>query len=232
MTGRIVLQIAPIVLGGTGHEHDSPVSAPKQAFPDAFAGTVRTGSGFLLSGEHGLRRYRCLRHESGGGRVHLGAANIWCSRAPEAVQALGLPFQPYTVALRLKRVADYRRFGRVHGAAETQDVMQLAWTVPNFAAVMLDDTFTGKAEGSVPSSRLTTACGAAGVGGRIGFIDILTTLYWRLSTCRSATTDDRRHQPVGSPGSAEPGANLARLEGPPGARLLLGCWSTTSNVAA
>jgi len=59
------------------------------------------------------------------------------------------PFAQYTVALRpLKRVVwSVVGSGGFNSPSETEEVLALPKTTPNFAGVMLDDFFTGKADG-------------------------------------------------------------------------------------
>ncbi|MDD4870129.1 MAG: hypothetical protein PHR77_06180 [Kiritimatiellae bacterium] len=59
------------------------------------------------------------------------------------------PFAQYTVALRpLKRVVwSVVGSGGFNSPVETEEVLALPKTTPNFAGVMLDDFFTGKADG-------------------------------------------------------------------------------------
>jgi hypothetical protein len=59
------------------------------------------------------------------------------------------PFAQYAVAMRpLKRVVwSVVGSGGFHSSKETQEVLELARSVPNFAGIMLDDFFTGRKDG-------------------------------------------------------------------------------------
>jgi hypothetical protein len=59
------------------------------------------------------------------------------------------PLAQYAIALRpLKRVVwSVVGSGGFHSPEETEEVLELAKTTPNFAGIMLDDFFTGKQEG-------------------------------------------------------------------------------------
>jgi hypothetical protein len=86
------------------------------------------------------------------GAFYLGVPNIIVvqssiSEAPYG--RLAPPFAPYTVALRpLKRVIwSVVGSGGFTAPKETEEVLGLARTAPNFAGIMLDDFFTGQKDG-------------------------------------------------------------------------------------
>lgn len=86
------------------------------------------------------------------GNFYLGVPNILMVQSSEKESAYGRfepPFEQYTVALRpLKNVAwSLVGSGGFHKAEETAEVLAMAKRVANFRGVMLDDFFTGKAEG-------------------------------------------------------------------------------------
>jgi hypothetical protein len=86
------------------------------------------------------------------GAFYLGVPNILMVQSAEKEAPYGRlepPLEPYTVALRpLKGVAwSVVGSGGFHKAEETAEVLDLAKRVPNFRGLMLDDFFTGKAEG-------------------------------------------------------------------------------------
>ncbi len=86
------------------------------------------------------------------GAFYLGVPNIIVvqSSASEARYGrLEPPYAPYTVALRpLKRVVwSVVGSGGFHARPETEEVLGLARSTPNFTGVMLDDFFTGQKEG-------------------------------------------------------------------------------------
>jgi len=86
------------------------------------------------------------------GNFYLGVPNILIVQSSEKEAPYGRfepPFEQYTVALRpLKNVVwSLVGSGGFHKASETAEVLAMAKRVPNFRGVMLDDFFTGKAEG-------------------------------------------------------------------------------------
>jgi hypothetical protein len=86
------------------------------------------------------------------GNFYLGVPNILMVQSSTKEAPWGrfeLPFEPYTVALRpLKNVAwSLVGSGGFNKPEETAEVLSMAKRVPNFRGVMLDDFFTGKAEG-------------------------------------------------------------------------------------
>jgi hypothetical protein len=86
------------------------------------------------------------------GAFYLGVPNIIVVQSSESEARYGRlepPFAPYTVALRpLKRVVwSVVGSGGFHSPAETNEVLELARSTPNFTGVMLDDFFTGRKEG-------------------------------------------------------------------------------------
>lgn len=87
------------------------------------------------------------------GNFYLGVPNILMVQSSAKEAPYGRfepPFEQYTVALRpLKNVVwSLVGSGGFHKAEETAEVLAMAKRVPNFRGVMLDDFFTGKAEGS------------------------------------------------------------------------------------
>ena len=86
------------------------------------------------------------------GAFYLGVPNILMVQSSESEAPYGRlepPLAQYTVALRpLKRVVwSVVGSGGFSSPEETEEVLGLAKTTPNFAGVMLDDFFTGKKEG-------------------------------------------------------------------------------------
>jgi len=86
------------------------------------------------------------------GAFYLGVPNILMVQSSESEAPYGRlepPFAQYAVALRpLKRVVwSVVGSGGFTSPEETEEVLGLAKTTPNFAGVMLDDFFTGKKEG-------------------------------------------------------------------------------------
>ncbi|MFA5192947.1 MAG: hypothetical protein WC740_19735 [Verrucomicrobiia bacterium] len=87
------------------------------------------------------------------GNFYLGVPNILMVQSSAKEAPYGRfepPFEQYTVALRpLKNVVwSLVGSGGFHKAEETAEVLAMAKRVPNFRGVMLDDFFTGKAEGA------------------------------------------------------------------------------------
>ncbi len=86
------------------------------------------------------------------GAFYLGVPNIIVVQSSEKEAPYGRlepPFAQYAVAMRpLKRVVwSVVGSGGFSSPKETEEVIELAKTTPNFAGVMLDDFFTGKKEG-------------------------------------------------------------------------------------
>lgn len=86
------------------------------------------------------------------GNFYLGVPNILMVQSSEKEARYGRfepPFEQYTVALRplANVVWSLVGSGGFHKAEETAEVLAMATRVPNFRGVMLDDFFTGKAEG-------------------------------------------------------------------------------------
>lgn len=86
------------------------------------------------------------------GNFYLGVPNILMVQSSEKESVYGRfepPFEQYTIALRpLKNVAwSLVGSGGFNKPEETAEVLAMAGRVPNFRGVMLDDFFTGKAEG-------------------------------------------------------------------------------------
>ena len=86
------------------------------------------------------------------GAFYLGVSNILMVQSSEKESRYGRlepPFEQYTVALRpLKGVVwSVVGSGGFSKPEETSEVLAMAKRVPNFRGVMLDDFFTGKAEG-------------------------------------------------------------------------------------
>lgn len=87
------------------------------------------------------------------GNFYLGVPNILMVQSSVKEAPYGRfepPFEQYTVALRpLQNVVwSLVGSGGFHKAEETAEVLAMAKRVPNFRGVMLDDFFTGKAEGA------------------------------------------------------------------------------------
>ena len=87
------------------------------------------------------------------GAFLLGVPNIIMVQSSEGEAKYGRlnpPFAQYMVPLRLlKRVAwSVVGSGGFTSPKETQEVLELARTTPNFAGIMLDDFFTGRKDGS------------------------------------------------------------------------------------
>ena len=83
------------------------------------------------------------------GAFYLGVPNIIVVQSSESEAPHGRlepPFEQYTVALRpLERVVwSVVGSGGFHSAKETEEVLELARSTPNFAGIMLDDFFTGR----------------------------------------------------------------------------------------
>ncbi len=86
------------------------------------------------------------------GNFYLGVPNILMVQSSVKEAPYGRfepPFEQYTIALRpMKNVVwSLVGSGGFHKAEETAEVLAMAKKVPNFRGVMLDDFFTGKAEG-------------------------------------------------------------------------------------
>ena len=86
------------------------------------------------------------------GAFYLGVPNIFVVQSSVTEAPYGRiepPFAQYTVALSpLKQVVwSVVGSGGFHSAQETEEVLELAKTTPNFAGIMLDDFFTGRKEG-------------------------------------------------------------------------------------
>lgn len=82
----------------------------------------------------------------------LGVPNIIMVQSSESEARYGRlepPLAQYAVALRpLKRVVwSVVGSGGFHSPKETQEVLEMARTTPNFAGIMLDDFFTGQKQG-------------------------------------------------------------------------------------
>lgn len=86
------------------------------------------------------------------GAFYLGVPNIIVVQSSEKEAPYGRlepPFAQYAIAMRpLKRVVwSVVGSGGFSSPKETEEILKLAKTTPNFAGVMLDDFFTGKKEG-------------------------------------------------------------------------------------
>jgi hypothetical protein len=86
------------------------------------------------------------------GAFYLGVPNIFMVQSSEREAPYGRlqpPLAQYNVALRpLKRVVwSVVGSGGFHSPEETEEVLEMAKTTPNFAGIMLDDFFTGRTEG-------------------------------------------------------------------------------------
>jgi hypothetical protein len=86
------------------------------------------------------------------GAFLLDVPNIIVVQSSETESRYGRlepPFAQYAVAMRpLKRVIwSVVGSGGFHSSKETQEVLELARSVPNFAGIMLDDFFTGQKDG-------------------------------------------------------------------------------------
>ena len=86
------------------------------------------------------------------GAFYLGVPNIIVVQSSQTEAPFGRlepPFAQYTFALRpLKRVVwSVVGSGGFHSPDETEEVLALARSTPNFAGIMLDDFFTGRKEG-------------------------------------------------------------------------------------
>lgn len=86
------------------------------------------------------------------GAFYLGVPNIIVVQSSEKEARYGRlepPLAQYAVAMRpLKRVVwSVVGSGGFHAPKETEEVLALSRTLPNFAGVMLDDFFTGQREG-------------------------------------------------------------------------------------
>lgn len=86
------------------------------------------------------------------GNFYLGVPNILMVQSNEKEAPYGRlepPFEQYTVALRPMKnlVWSVVGSGGFHKAEETAEVLAMAGRVPNFRGLMLDDFFTGNADG-------------------------------------------------------------------------------------
>ena len=86
------------------------------------------------------------------GAFLLGVPNLIAVQSSETESRYGRlepPFAQYTVAMRpLKRVVwSVVGSGGFHSPKETEVVLELARSTPNFAGIMLDDFFTGRKDG-------------------------------------------------------------------------------------
>jgi len=117
------------------------------------------------------------------GACLLGVPNLIAVQSSEGESRYGRfdsPFAQYTVAMRpLKRVVwSVVGSGGFHSPKETEEVLELARSTPNFAGIMLDDFFTGRKDGQ--RAQLTVE-ELAGIRRRLKQInpkfDIFVTLY-------------------------------------------------------
>ena len=117
------------------------------------------------------------------GAFFLGVPNIFVVQSSVTEAPFGRlesPLAQYTIAMRpLKRVVwSVVGSGGFHSPEETEEVVDLARSAPNFAGIMLDDFFTGQTEGS--RARLTVQELAAirrqlkGIGKKL---EVFVTLY-------------------------------------------------------
>ena len=117
------------------------------------------------------------------GAFFLGVPNIIMVQSSEGEAKYGRlepPFAQYLVALRpLKRVAwSVVGSGGFHAPQETQEVLELARSTPNFAGIMLDDFFTGSKEGKRAQLTVTELAEIRRQLKQIPKkLDILVTLY-------------------------------------------------------
>lgn len=155
MTRRRLLAAAAAGLAGCGIE--IPASAQAATSPE---GTVRDRLWIFTCAAnsdypHIGRRSVMTPAE---GAFYLGVTNIIVVQSSESEAPHGRlepPFAQYTVAQRpLERVVwSVVGSGGFHSAEETEEVLELARSTPNFAGIMLDDFFTGRKEGN--RARLT-----------------------------------------------------------------------------
>ena len=169
------------------------------------------------------------------GAFLLGVPNIIVvqSSAQEAPYGrLEPPFAQYLVALRpLRRVVwSVVGSGGFHSPRETQEVLALAQTTPNFAGIMLDDFFTGPREAKraqLTVGELTDIRQQLRAGGRK--LDVFVTLYARQLDL--PISDYLRLVDVTTLWTSDPTelahleTNLKRAETiAPQARKMLGCY--------
>jgi hypothetical protein len=117
------------------------------------------------------------------GAFLLGVPNIIFVQSSETESRYGRlepPFAQYTVAARpLKRLVwSVVGSGGFHAPKETEEVLALARSTPNFAGVMLDDFFTGQKDGKRAQLTVEELAGIRRRLKQIGKkLDILVTLY-------------------------------------------------------
>ena len=86
------------------------------------------------------------------GAFYLGVPNIIVVQSSEKEAPYGRlepPFAQYAIAMRPLKLVVWSVVGSggFSSPKETEEILKLAKTTPNFAGVMLDDFFTGKKEG-------------------------------------------------------------------------------------
>jgi hypothetical protein len=119
------------------------------------------------------------------GNFYLGVPNILMVQSSEKEAVYGRfesPFEQYTIALRpLKNVAwSLVGSGGFNKPEETAEVLAMARRVPNFRGVMLDDFFTGKAEGKRAQWTVEELADVRRKLGQTGKkLDIFATFYMR-----------------------------------------------------
>ncbi len=167
-------------LAGCGLE--SPVLAGAPAAEEAMVGDRLWIFTCAANSDYPIMRRRSVVTPVEGAFL-LGVPNIIVVQSSETEARYGRlesPFAQYTVAMRpLKRVVwSVVGSGGFHSPKETQEVLELARSTPNFAGIMLDDFFTGQKEGKRAQLTVEELAGIRRYVKQIGKnLDIFVTLY-------------------------------------------------------